>query len=209
MSRPQLTARPPHSIFFVRGVFFACVAFLLAAQGSARADWLVTVEGELIETQSEWRVVDGEVIFTGVDGEERRLALESVDLEASRETTAMKSGRAYEPSPKVEALEKPPAEMKAPEPKITLYMTSWCGYCRRTADLLEKLEVAFVKKDIEKDPAAAQEYRKKGNGYRGIPLLDIDGTIIKGFRSEVIYRLVHDLKRQEAAARHEAAGASS
>ena len=86
------------------------------------------------------------------------------------------------------AADKPAARDGAP--RITLYATSWCGYCRKTRELLKELDAAYVEKDIEKSAEGREEYLAKGKGYRGVPLLDIGGTIVRGYSAKEIRRLV-------------------
>lgn len=90
------------------------------------------------------------------------------------------------------------AEAAPEEPRVVLYMTSWCGYCRKTQKLLDQLDVPYVAKDIEGSAEAAREYQAKAGDYRGVPLLDIDGRIVKGYQAELIHKLVTRLKQQEA-----------
>ena len=117
----------------------ACILTLLLATlplaTPALGDWLITTHGEMIETDGPWTVEDDLITFVDTEGNERRLDLGKVDLEGSKETTAMKAGRAYEPELRnVETSAAAPAVAAADdEPKITLYMTSWCGYCRKPA----------------------------------------------------------------------------
>jgi glutaredoxin-like YruB-family protein len=63
---------------------------------------------------------------------------------------------------------------------VTVYSTTWCAYCHAAKDYFDKLKVKYTDKDVEKDPAAAQESVAKSN-QMGIPVIDIDGTIIVGF----------------------------
>lgn len=183
--------------------------FLASAAG---ADWLITLEGESIETQGPWTIEGETLTYADAAGEEHRMALADVDLEASKETTALKAGKTYVPEPKPEepAAEAPAEGPKAAagEPKVVLYMTSWCGYCRRTGQLLTALGVPFVAKDVEKDRQAAKEYRKKAGGYRGIPVLDVDGRIVRGFRPTLIHKYVAELQEKEAKAAKAAGGGS-
>lgn len=66
--------------------------------------------------------------------------------------------------------------------KVTLYSTTWCAFCKTEAEYLEKLGVAFVKKDIEQDQAAYEELMaKNGGNFQGVPVTDIDGEIVLGF----------------------------
>jgi len=66
------------------------------------------------------------------------------------------------------------------QPNITIYSATWCAFCHAAKDYLDKLGIKYDDKDIEADPANAQAVIKK-SGQMGIPVLDIDGTIIVGF----------------------------
>lgn len=64
--------------------------------------------------------------------------------------------------------------------KITVYSATWCAFCHAAMEYLDKKGVKYTDKDVEKDPAAGLEAVDK-SGQRGIPVIDIDGTIIVGF----------------------------
>lgn len=63
---------------------------------------------------------------------------------------------------------------------ITLYSATWCGFCHMAKQYLDSLGVKYEEKDVDLNPANAQESVEK-SGQRGIPVLDIDGDIIIGF----------------------------
>lgn len=63
--------------------------------------------------------------------------------------------------------------------KVTIYTTSWCPYCKRAKEYLDSLNVNYTEYDIEKDKDKAAEFRSKGG--RGVPLVDIEGIILKGY----------------------------
>ena len=47
---------------------------------------------------------------------------------------------------------------------------------------LESKQISYTEKNIEEDSAAHEELMKKINGdFRGVPVIDINGTIILGF----------------------------
>lgn len=75
------------------------------------------------------------------------------------------------------------------EPEVILYVTEWCPYCRKAQKLLDELEVDYLAKDIEKDAKALAEFRAKGKGGGGIPLLDFEGTVIRGYQEKEIRKL--------------------
>ncbi len=65
---------------------------------------------------------------------------------------------------------------------ITIYSTSWCAFCKMAKSYLEQKGIAFTEKNIEEDEAANKELLAKVEGnYQGVPVIDIDGTIILGF----------------------------
>ena len=65
---------------------------------------------------------------------------------------------------------------------ITIYSTSWCGYCKMAAKYLNDKKIAFSEKNIEEDADAYKELMGKiGGDFRGVPVIDIDGQIVLGF----------------------------
>jgi glutaredoxin-like YruB-family protein len=64
--------------------------------------------------------------------------------------------------------------------KVIIYSATWCAFCHAAKQYFDKLGVKYTDKDVEKDPAAGLEAVDK-SGQRGIPVIDIDGTIIVGF----------------------------
>lgn len=63
---------------------------------------------------------------------------------------------------------------------VTVYSAVWCAFCHAAKEYLDKLGVEYTEKDVEKDENAAHEAVEK-SGQMGIPVIDIDGTIIVGF----------------------------
>lgn len=63
---------------------------------------------------------------------------------------------------------------------ITIYSATWCAFCHAAKDYLDSKGITYTDLDIEKDVANAQAVVEK-SGQMGIPVLDIDGTIIVGF----------------------------
>jgi len=63
---------------------------------------------------------------------------------------------------------------------VTIYTTTWCGFCRMAKSYMDKLGVKYEEKDVERDVTAAQEAVKK-SGQMGVPVIDVNGTVILGF----------------------------
>jgi glutaredoxin len=76
------------------------------------------------------------------------------------------------------------------EPAIIIYGAEWCGACHDAARYLKSKGIAFVEKDVEKDPAAAREMQAKlaKNGLRSgsIPVIDVRGKVMVGFSAPAI-----------------------
>ena len=68
---------------------------------------------------------------------------------------------------------------------VTIYSAVWCAFCHSAKDYMDKIGVKYEDKDVEKDPAALHESVNK-SGQMGIPVLDINGTIIVGFNKPAI-----------------------
>ena len=66
------------------------------------------------------------------------------------------------------------------EHKVTIYSTPTCPYCKQTKDFLKQNGVKYAEIDVAADEKKAQEMIEK-SGQMGVPVIDIDGTIIVGF----------------------------
>jgi glutaredoxin len=63
---------------------------------------------------------------------------------------------------------------------VTVYTAPWCGWCRKTLAFLDERGVDYVNKDIEQDEEYAAELQEKTGG-RSIPVVEIDGSMIRGY----------------------------
>ncbi|HEY8037275.1 MAG TPA: glutaredoxin domain-containing protein [Methylobacter sp.] len=79
------------------------------------------------------------------------------------------------------------SSVTAAAPKVDIYMTQWCPYCKKAMAFLRKNNIAFNAYDIEHDLDAAARKKTLDPGYSGIPLAVINGTAIRGF-SEDLYQ---------------------
>lgn len=73
---------------------------------------------------------------------------------------------------------------------VKIYSTPTCPYCKMTKEFLKQNNIEFENKDVSADRAAAEEMVKI-SGQMGVPVLDIDGTIIAGFDKEAIKKALH------------------
>ncbi|ARQ68721.1 glutaredoxin family protein [Streptomyces marincola] len=52
---------------------------------------------------------------------------------------------------------------------VTMYSTSWCGYCRRLKSQLDREGISFTEINIEEDTSAVAIVEKANNGNRTVP----------------------------------------
>lgn len=64
--------------------------------------------------------------------------------------------------------------------KIIVYGTSTCPWCDKVKDFLKEKKVEFEYIDVAADQEKAKEMVKK-SGQMGVPVIDVDGTIVTGF----------------------------
>jgi glutaredoxin len=77
------------------------------------------------------------------------------------------------------------APTPAPRTAVVIYGAEWCGACHEAARYLRRKGIAYVEKDVEKDPTAAREMQAKlsKSGLRAgsIPVIDVRGKVMVGF----------------------------
>jgi len=69
--------------------------------------------------------------------------------------------------------------------KTIVYSSQTCPWCKVAKDFLKENNIEFESKDVGADLVARNELMQK-SGQLGIPVLDIDGTIIVGFNQQAI-----------------------
>ena len=54
---------------------------------------------------------------------------------------------------------------------VTMYTTTWCGYCQRLKSQMTREGIEFVEVDIEQDPTAATLVESVNGGNQTVPTL--------------------------------------
>jgi mycoredoxin len=57
---------------------------------------------------------------------------------------------------------------------LTMYSTSWCGYCHRLKSQLDREGIAYEVVDIEADQAAAEYVMSVNGGNQTVPTMKFD-----------------------------------
>ena len=68
---------------------------------------------------------------------------------------------------------------------VKIYTTSTCTYCTMAKEFFRKNSVQYTEINVEKDRKAAEEMIEK-SGQLGVPVIDVNGTIIVGFNRPAI-----------------------
>ena len=69
--------------------------------------------------------------------------------------------------------------MTVSDAQVTMYTTSWCGYCSRLKTGLKAEGIAYTEVDIESDPAAAEFVMSVNRGNQTVPTLKFaDGSTL-------------------------------
>jgi mycoredoxin len=62
---------------------------------------------------------------------------------------------------------------------LTMYSTTWCGYCHRLGSQMDRAGIQYEVVDIERDPAAARYVRGVNGGNQTVPtVLFPDGSVL-------------------------------
>ena len=65
------------------------------------------------------------------------------------------------------------------EPRITLFSTRQCTYCRQVKAFLKRHHISFMEQDVERDPRAFKAFRRAGGS--GVPLILVGNRRLHGF----------------------------
>lgn len=72
-------------------------------------------------------------------------------------------------------------------PRVILFTTPSCSYCRAAKKYLRERRVPFKDVDVSRDQTAARDMVRRSR-QQGVPVLDIGGKIIVGFDRRKIDR---------------------
>ena len=73
-------------------------------------------------------------------------------------------------------------------PEIVIYSADWCPACRTAKRYMDKQGIAYEERNVDQP-----EYKKQLveiSGGRSIPVIDVDGAIMKGFNAERLDQLI-------------------
>tara|TARA_Y100000310_G_scaffold342814_1_gene447585 strand:- start:639 stop:884 length:246 start_codon:yes stop_codon:yes gene_type:complete len=75
------------------------------------------------------------------------------------------------------------------EHKVIVYSTPTCPWCKKAKEFLKEHDIKFEDVDVAADKERAQEMIEK-SGQMGVPVIEIDDTVIIGFDKEEMEKLL-------------------
>lgn len=70
-------------------------------------------------------------------------------------------------------------------PKVKVYSTSTCPWCVKTKEFLKAHNIKYEEANIGEDEKARNEMFDKSRQF-GVPVTDVNGTIIVGYDKEAL-----------------------
>jgi glutaredoxin-like YruB-family protein len=80
-------------------------------------------------------------------------------------------------------------EEKKKYPRVILFTTPSCSYCKLAKNYLRQRGVPFKDIDVSRDAAAARDMVRR-SGQQGVPVIDVGGKIIVGFDRPKLDRIL-------------------
>ena len=87
---------------------------------------------------------------------------------------------------------KPPKKDSKKLDVLVMYSAAWCGYCKKARLFLQKNNIAFKERDIEKSRRAKADYKKLGG--KNIPFFSYKGQTHRGFSEYLFMKFYEPLK---------------
>ncbi len=73
-------------------------------------------------------------------------------------------------------------------PKIIMYSTSWCGYCKKAKKFFEENGIAYTEYDVEKSAEKMAEFKRLGG--TGVPFIIVGNKRMRGFSEDNMKKLL-------------------
>jgi len=128
-----------------------------------------------------WKDKDGNIFFSdsppsGVEAQKKKVREDRIERPEIKEDTLIQKSNL---SPLKET--RPYRDIN-----VIMYMTPWCGYCKKAREYINSLGVSLTEYNISKDKDKGKEMLNKSGGSNGVPLIDVEGLIIRGYIPDAI-----------------------
>jgi len=78
----------------------------------------------------------------------------------------------------------------AKTPRITLYSTPRCAYCKQAREFLKTRKIPFQELDIQQSVKARKQFDRLG--ARGVPVITVGEERMDGFKAGPLLKLLRD-----------------
>ena len=125
-----------------------------------------------------WEDKDGNIFFSdtppppGVDAQIKRYTEEPTERPKVKEDVSRPQGSRV--------------KEKRQNVNVIMYMTPSCPYCRKAREYIRSLNVNLIEYNVEGDRNRREEMLSKSGGATGVPLIDVEGILIRGYNPEAI-----------------------
>ena len=72
---------------------------------------------------------------------------------------------------------------------IIIYSTPTCVYCKLAKEYFKSKNISYTEHNVAEDENALNDMVKK-SGQMGVPVIDINGTIVVGFNKPEVEKLL-------------------
>lgn len=76
---------------------------------------------------------------------------------------------------------------------VTIYTTPTCAFCHAAKEWMKQNNVAFNEVDVSRDPNGVKKLIDL-SGQLGVPVIDVDGSIIVGFNRPTLESTLREKK---------------
>ena len=73
--------------------------------------------------------------------------------------------------------------------KVKIYSTPECSGCNKAKDFFKEKKIKFEEIDVSENQKAAEEMVDKSK-QQGVPVIEVDGNIIVGFKEEKLKKIL-------------------
>ena len=73
--------------------------------------------------------------------------------------------------------------------KVKIYSTPECSWCNKAKDFFKEKKIKFEEIDVSENQKAAEEMVDKSK-QQGVPVIEVDGNIIVGFKEEKLKKIL-------------------
>jgi glutaredoxin len=137
----------------------------------------------------EYKDKNGNIVVTdspppGVESREKHVQQQSIYHSTQSEVDYPSNDRKDPPRGALQ--QEAPRKKNYSRISAVMYMTDWCGYCKKAGAYIRSFGANLTEYNIEKDKSKRDEMRQKSGGGTSVPVIDIEGTIIRGYNAGAI-----------------------